>query len=51
IVLGSFYWGYALTQIASSVVVNLIGPKRFLALLIFRIPVGGNKANIMSATS
>ncbi|CAF4792009.1 unnamed protein product [Rotaria sp. Silwood1] len=35
IVLGSFYWGYALTQIASSVVVNLIGPKRFLALLIF----------------
>ncbi|CAF3353503.1 unnamed protein product [Rotaria sp. Silwood2] len=35
VVLGSFYWGYALTQIVSSVVVNLLGPKRFLALLIF----------------
>ncbi|CAF1132130.1 unnamed protein product [Adineta ricciae] len=33
--LGSFYWGYALTQVASSVAVNLLGPKRFLALLIF----------------
>ncbi len=34
-VLGSFFWGYALTQVASSVAVNLLGPKRFLAILIF----------------
>lgn len=33
--MGSFYWGYALTQIASSIVVNFLGPKRFLAILIF----------------
>ncbi|CAF4221023.1 unnamed protein product, partial [Adineta steineri] len=35
VILGSFYWGYALTQVASSVAVNLLGPKRFLAILIF----------------
>jgi MFS family permease len=35
IILGSFYWGYALTQIASSVAVNFLGPKKFLAILIF----------------
>ncbi|CAF1055789.1 unnamed protein product [Adineta ricciae] len=35
VILGSFYWGYALTQVASSVAVNIFGPKRFLALLIF----------------
>ncbi|CAF2682203.1 unnamed protein product [Rotaria sp. Silwood2] len=34
LILGSFYWGYALTQIPSSVVVNILGPKRFLAILI-----------------
>lgn len=33
-ILGSFYWGYASTQILSSLLVNLFGPKRFLALLI-----------------
>ncbi len=33
-ILGSFYWGYALTQIASSVIVNCLGPKRFLAIVI-----------------
>ncbi|CAF3679805.1 unnamed protein product [Rotaria socialis] len=33
-ILGSFYWGYALTQIPSSVAVNILGPKRFLAILI-----------------
>lgn len=35
VILGSFYWGYALTQIAASVIVNYLGAKRFLALLIF----------------
>jgi len=35
VILGSFYWGYALTQIASSIAVNLLGPKRFLAIVIF----------------
>ncbi|CAF1171597.1 unnamed protein product [Adineta steineri] len=35
LLLGSFYWGYALTQIASSIAVTYFGPKRFLALLIF----------------
>jgi len=35
IIMGSFYWGYALTQIASSIIVNFLGPKRFLAILIF----------------
>ncbi|CAF4108806.1 unnamed protein product [Rotaria sordida] len=34
VILGSFYWGYALTQIASSVAVNIFGPKQFLAMLI-----------------
>ncbi|CAF1111366.1 unnamed protein product [Rotaria sordida] len=34
-ILGSFYWGYALTQIISSVIVNSLGPRRFLAILIF----------------
>ncbi|CAF4782440.1 unnamed protein product [Rotaria magnacalcarata] len=33
-ILGSFYWGYALTQIPSSVAVNILGPKRFLAIVI-----------------
>ncbi|CAF4986417.1 unnamed protein product [Rotaria magnacalcarata] len=35
IILGSFYWGYALTQVISSVIVNKMGPQRFLALVIF----------------
>ena len=35
VIIGSFYWGYMLTQVASSVAVNFFGPKRFLALLIF----------------
>ncbi|CAF1315247.1 unnamed protein product [Adineta steineri] len=35
LLLGSFYWGYALTQIASSIAVTYFGPKRFLAMLIF----------------
>ncbi|CAF4435176.1 unnamed protein product, partial [Adineta steineri] len=35
LLLGSFYWGYPLTQIASSIAVTYFGPKRFLALLIF----------------
>ncbi|CAF4026783.1 unnamed protein product [Adineta steineri] len=35
IFLGSFYWGYALTQIVSSIAVTYFGPKRFLAMLIF----------------
>ena len=35
VILGSFYWGYALTQVLSSLVVRLLGARRLLGLLIF----------------
>ncbi|CAF1297990.1 unnamed protein product [Didymodactylos carnosus] len=35
VILGSFYWGYMLTQVAGGIAVNYLGPQKFIAIVVF----------------